>query len=89
MYQSPMSPEEAWVRNANIFRNGEVQKGSRPSDPETAQTPLHPRIWGRRKAESEEANFKGKEYWREDKRRQSQWAILNFMTSLLSSHPNW
>lgn len=24
------SPAEAWVRNANIFRNGEVQKGCRP-----------------------------------------------------------
>lgn len=40
------SPAEAWVRNANIFRNGEVQKGCRPPDPETAQTPLDPRTWG-------------------------------------------
>lgn len=32
------------MRNANIFRNGEVQKERRNSDPET---PLDPRIWGK------------------------------------------
>lgn len=67
------SPAEAWVRNANIFRNGEVQKGCRPPDPETAQTPLDPRIWGR----NQEANFKEKAFRREDKRRQNQGATLN------------
>lgn len=32
----PVSPAEAWVRNANIFRNGEVQKECRHFDPQTA-----------------------------------------------------